>query len=276
VAQNHPEEKSALKMSTAVAAERESFEIAGRVFTSRLIVGTGKYRSFEEMKAAHIASGAEMVTVAVRRVPLDRKTESFLDHLDPKLTILPNTAGCYSADEAVRTARLAREALQTDLIKLEVIGDQTTLLPDNEQTLAAARVLVGEGFKVLPYFTDDLIMAKKLLDAGCAAVMPLAAPIGSGLGVQNPANLSIMREQLPDATIIVDAGVGTASDAAIALELGMDAVLMNTAIAEARDAARMAKAMRLAVEAGRLAYLAGRMPKRLYASASSPLAGVVR
>jgi thiazole synthase len=263
-------------MSTAVATDSETFEIAGRVFTSRLIVGTGKYRSFEEMKAAHVASGAEMVTVAVRRVPLDRKTESFLDHLDPKLTILPNTAGCYTADEAVRTARLAREALRTDLVKLEVIGDQTTLLPDNEQTLEAARVLVREGFKVLPYFTDDLIMAKKLLDAGCVAVMPLAAPIGSGLGVQNPANLAIMREQLPDATIIVDAGVGTASDAAIALELGMDAVLMNTAIAEARDAARMAKAMRLAVEAGRLAYLAGRMPKRLYASASSPLAGVVR
>jgi thiazole synthase len=263
-------------MSTAVEANRETFEVAGRAFASRLIVGTGKYRSFEEMKAAHLASGAEMVTVAVRRVPLDRKTESFLDHLDPSLTILPNTAGCYTADEAVRTARLAREALRTDLIKLEVIGDQTTLFPDNEQTLEAARVLVREGFQVLPYFTDDLIMAKKLLDAGCAAVMPLAAPIGSGLGVQNPANLRIMREQLPDAVIIVDAGVGTASDAAIALELGMDAVLMNTAIAEARDASAMAKAMRLAVEAGRLAYLAGRMSRRLYASASSPLAGVVR
>ncbi|HEX8284361.1 MAG TPA: thiazole synthase [Pyrinomonadaceae bacterium] len=263
-------------MSTAVEATAETFEVAGRVFSSRLIIGTGKYRSFEEMKAAHRASGAEMVTVAVRRVPLDRKTESFLDHLDPSLVILPNTAGCYTAEEAVRTARLAREALQTDLIKLEVIGDQTTLFPDNEQTLEAARVLVREGFKVLPYFSDDLIMAKKLLDAGCAAVMPLAAPIGSGLGVQNPANLAIMREQLPDATIIVDAGVGTASDAAVAMELGVDAVLMNTAIAEASDAGRMAKAMRLAVEAGRLAYLAGRMPKRLYASASSPLAGVVR
>ena len=263
-------------MSTAVEAKSETFEIGGRTLRSRLIVGTGKYRSFEEMKAAHRASGAEMVTVAVRRVPLDRKTESFLDHLDPKLTILPNTAGCYTADEAIRTARLAREALQTELIKLEVIGDQTTLFPDNEQTLEAARVLVGEGFAVLPYFTDDLIMAKKLLDAGCAAVMPLAAPIGSGLGVQNPANLRIMREQLPDATIIVDAGVGTASDAAIALELGMDAVLMNTAIAEAQDAEQMATAMRLAVEAGRRAYLAGRMPRRLYASASSPLAGVVR
>ncbi len=263
-------------MSTAVQADRETFEVAGRAFASRLIVGTGKYRSFEEMKAAHRASGAEVVTVAVRRVPLDRKTESFLDHLDPSLVILPNTAGCYTAEEAIRTARLAREALQTDLVKLEVIGDQTTLFPDNEQTLEAARVLVREGFKVLPYFSDDLIMAKKLLDAGCAAVMPLAAPIGSGLGVQNPANLAIMREQLPDAVIIVDAGVGTASDAAVAMELGVDAVLMNTAIAEAADAARMATAMRLAVEAGRLAYLAGRMPKRLYASASSPLAGVVR
>src|ERR671938_621748 len=263
-------------MSTVAPATTDKFEIAGRTFTSRLIIGTGKYRSYEEMKAAHQASGAEMVTVAVRRVPLDRSSESFLDHLDPQLAILPNTAGCYTAEEAIRTARLAREALSTDLIKLEVIGDQTTLFPDNEQTLEAARVLVKEGFTVLPYFSDDLVMAKKLLDAGCAAVMPLAAPIDSGLGVQNPANLRIMREQLPDATIIVDAGVGTASDAAVAMEIGVDAVLMNTAIAEARDAARMATAMRLAVEAGRLAYLAGRMPKRLYASASSPLAGVVR
>jgi thiazole synthase len=254
----------------------DKFEIAGHTFTSRLIVGTGKYRSFEEMKAAHRASGAEMVTVAVRRVPLDRSEESFLDHLDPSLKILPNTAGCYDAETAIRTARLAREALQTDLIKLEVIGDQTTLFPDNEQTLEAARVLVKEGFVVLPYFTDDLIMAKKLLDAGCAAVMPLAAPIGSGLGVQNPANLRIMREQLPDATIIVDAGVGTASDAAIAMELGADAILMNTAIAEARDSVRMANAMRLAIEAGRLAYMAGRMPKRLYANASSPLTGIIK
>ena len=263
-------------MSTAVESQREKLIIAGREFHSRLIIGTGKYRSFEEMKAAHKASGAEMVTVAVRRVPLDRSSESFLDHLDPRLAILPNTAGCYTAEEAVRTARLAREALSTDLIKLEVIGDQTTLFPDNEQTLEAARVLVSEGFVVLPYFTDDLIMAKKLLDAGCPAVMPLAAPIGSGLGVQNPANLAIMREQLPDATIIVDAGVGTASDAAIAMELGADAVLMNTAIAESQNPAQMATAMRLAIEAGRLAYLAGRMPKRLYASALSPLTGVVR
>jgi thiazole synthase len=270
--------KGALIMSSAITAKAsaESFEIGSRVFRSRLIIGTGKYRSYDEMRNAHLASGAEMVTVAVRRVPLDRSTESFLDYLEPSLQILPNTAGCYSAEEAIRTARLAREALQTDLLKLEVIGDQTTLFPDNEQTLEAARTLVKEGFVVLPYFNDDLIMAKKLLDAGCAAIMPLAAPIGSGLGIQNPANLRIMREQLPDATIIVDAGVGTASDAAIAMELGADAVLMNTAIAEAVDSAKMAEAMKLAIEAGRLAYVAGRMPKRLYASASSPLTGVVR
>jgi len=263
-------------MSTAATGLSNHFEIAGEVFHSRLIIGTGKYRSYDEMKAAHRASGAEMVTVAVRRVPLDRSSESFLDHLDPSLQILPNTAGCYSADEAVRTARLAREALNTAWIKLEVIGDQTTLFPDNEQTLEAARILVKEGFIVLPYFSDDLIMAKKLLDAGCPAVMPLAAPIGSGLGVQNPTNLRIMREQLPGATIIVDAGVGTPSDATIAMELGADAVLMNTAIAEAADSAKMAEAMKLAIQAGRLAYVAGRMPKRLYASASSPLTGVVR
>src|SRR6478752_5648428 len=254
----------------------DKFTLAGKEFSSRLIIGTGKYRSFDEMKAAHTASGAEMVTVAVNRVPLDRKTESFFDHLNPKMQILPNTAGCYDADHAIRTARLAREALETDWIKLEVIGDQVTLLPDNEQTLEAARVLVKEGFVVLPYFSDDLIMAKKLLDAGCTAIMPLAAPIGSGLGVQNPANLRIMREQLPDATIIVDAGVGTASDAAIAMELGADAVLMNTAIAEAKDPGGMASAMKLAIQAGRLAYLSGRMQKRLYASASSPLSGTLK
>ncbi len=257
-------------------ASSESLIIAGRVFNSRLIIGTGKYRSHDEMRAAHQASGAELVTVAVRRVPLDRSSESFLDHLDPALQILPNPAGCYTAEAAVRTARLAREALQTDLLKLEVIGDQTTLFPDNEQTLEAARILVKEGFVVLPYFNDDLIMAKKLLDAGCAAIMPLAAPIGSGLGVQNPANLRIMREQLPDATLIVDAGVGTASDAAIAMELGADGVLMNTAIAEAADPAKMGTAMKLAIQAGRLAYLSGRMTKRLYASASSPLQGVIK
>jgi thiazole synthase len=265
-------------MSTAITAtdSTDLFKIGDREFASRLIIGTGKYRSFDEMQKAHRASGAEMVTVAVRRVPLDRSSESFLDYLDPNLQILPNTAGCYTAEDAIRTARLAREALGTDFLKLEVIGDQTTLFPDNEQTLEAAKVLVKEGFIVLPYFNDDLIMAKKLLDAGCVAIMPLAAPIGSGLGVQNPANLRIMREQLPDATIIVDAGVGIASDAAIAMELGADAVLMNTAIAEAQDSVAMAEAMKLAIQAGRLAYRAGRMSKRLYASASSPLAGVIK
>ena len=252
--------------------------VAGRQFSSRLIVGTGKYRTFQEMQRCHEASEAAMVTVAVRRVNLtDRSKESLLDYIDrTKLFILPNTAGCYDAEHAIRTARLAREALETEWIKLEVIGDQVTLLPDNEQTLDAARVLVKEGFVVLPYFTDDLIMAKKLLDAGCPAVMPLAAPIGSGMGVQNPSNLRIMREQLPDATIIVDAGVGVPSDAAIAMELGADAILMNTAIAESRDPAQMATAMKLAVEAGRLAYLSGRMPKRLYASASSPIEGAIK
>lgn len=252
------------------------FTLAGKTFNSRLIIGTGKYRTYDEMQRAHRASGAEMVTVAVNRVPLDRKTESFLDYLAPEMQILPNTAGCYDAEHAIRTARLAREALETDWIKLEVIGDPVTLLPDNEQTLEAARILVKEGFIVLPYFSDDLIMAKKLLDAGCPAVMPLAAPIGSGMGVQNPSNLRIMREQLPDAVIIVDAGVGVPSDAAIAMELGADAILMNTAIAEARDPERMAAAMKLAVEAGRLGYLAGRMPKRLYASASSPIEGAIK
>ena len=252
--------------------------IGGKAFKSRLIVGTGKYASLAQNRDAVEASGAEMVTVAIRRFDLaDRGQGSLLDYISPeKYTYLPNTAGCYTAEDAVRTARLAREALQTDLLKLEVIGDQTTLFPDNEQTLEAARILVKEGFVVLPYFNDDLIMAKKLLDAGCAAIMPLAAPIGSGLGVQNPANLRIMREQLPDATMIVDAGVGTASDAAIAMELGADGVLMNTAIAESEDPAKMATAMKLAIEAGRLAYEAGRMPKRLYASASSPLTGVIR
>ncbi len=228
------------------------------------------------MQQAHTASGAEMVTVAVNRVPLDRATESFLDYLAPQMQILPNTAGCFDAEHAIRTARLAREALETDWVKLEVIGDKITLLPDNEQTLEAARVLVKEGFIVMPYFSDDLIMAKKLLDIGCPCVMPLAAPIGSGLGIQNPSNLKIMREQLPDAIIIVDAGVGVPSDAAIALELGADAILMNTAIAEAKDSVQMATAMNYAVKAGRLAYLSGRMPKRLYASASSPIEGAIK
>ena len=254
----------------------DQFSLADTLLKSRLIIGTGKYRSYDEMKAAHAASGAEMVTVAVNRVPLDGSSESFLDHLDDKMRILPNTAGCYDAEHAIRTARLAREALETEWIKLEVIGDPVTLLPDNEQTLQAAKVLVKEGFMVLPYFTDDLIMAKKLLDAGCPAIMPLAAPIGSGMGIQNPSNLRIMREQLPDAIIIVDAGVGVPSDAAIAMELGADAILMNTAIAESRDPAQMATAMNLAVQAGRLAYLSGRMPKRLYASASSPIEGAIK
>jgi thiazole synthase len=252
------------------------FKLADVTFNSRLIIGTGKYRSHQEMQAAHTASGAQMVTVAVNRVPLDRATESFLDYLNPQMKILPNTAGCFDAEHAIRTARLAREALETDWVKLEVIGDKITLLPDNEQTLEAARVLVKEGFIVLPYFSDDLIMAKKLLDIGCPAVMPLAAPIGSGLGVCNPANLKIMREQLPDAVIIVDAGVGVPSDAAIAMELGADAILMNTAIAEAKDSVQMATAMNYAVQAGRLAYLSGRMPKRLYASASSPIEGAIK
>ncbi len=252
--------------------------IAGREFTSRLIIGTGKYRTSEEMVEAFNRSGAEMITVAVRRVNItDRSQPSLLDFIDlKKFSILPNTAGCYTTDEAVRTARLAREVGLSDWVKVEVIGDQRTLFPDNEATLEATKILVKEGFTVLPYFGDDLIMAKKLIDAGAAAVMPLAAPIGSGLGIQNPNNLRILREQITAVPIIVDAGVGTASDACLAMELGIDGLLMNTAIAEAREAGAMAEAMKLAVEAGRLAYLSGRMPKRLYASASSPVEGVVR
>ena len=252
--------------------------IAGRAFKSRLIVGTGKYRSFQEMARAHAASGADMVTVAVRRANLtDKSKESLLDYIDrEKIFILPNTAACYTADEAIRTARLAREVGLSNWVKLEVIGDQQTLFPDTEQLIEATRVLVKEGFVVLPYTNDDLIAARKLIDAGAAAVMPLAAPIGSGLGVQNPANLRILRERITEVPMIVDAGVGTASDAAVAMELGADGVLMNTAIAEAQDAVLMAEAMRDAVIAGRKCYLAGRMPKRLYASASSPLSGVVR
>jgi thiazole synthase len=252
--------------------------IAGREFRSRLIVGTGKYRSHEEMVEAFERSGAGMITVAVRRVNVtDRSQPSLLDFIDLKrYAILPNTAGCYTAEEAVRTARLAREVGLSDWVKVEVIGDQKTLFPDNEATLEATRILVREGFTVLPYFTDDLIMARKLIDAGAAAVMPLAAPIGSGMGIQNPNNLRIMREQITEVPIIVDAGVGTASDACLAMELGMDGLLMNTAIAEAENPGDMAEAMKLAVNAGRLAYLAGRMPRRLYASASSPVSGVIR
>jgi len=255
----------------------ELLTIAGREFHTRLIVGTGKYRSFQEMARCHQAAGAEMVTVAVRRVNLtDRSKESLLDYIDrSKIFILPNTAGCYTADDAIRTARLAREVGLSNWIKLEVIGDEKTLFPDNEGLLEATRVLVKEGFVVLPYTNDDVVNARKLVDAGAAAVMPLAAPIGSGLGIQNIANLRIFRETITAVPVIVDAGVGTASDAAIAMELGADGVLMNTAIAAAEDSERMAKAMKLGVEAGRLAYLAGRMPKKLYASASSPLVGAV-
>ena len=252
--------------------------IVDREFSSRLIVGTGKYRSFEQMARCHELSGAGCVTVAVRRVNLtDRSKESLLDFIDrEKLFILPNTAGCYTADEAIRAARLGREVGLSNWVKLEVIGDEKTLFPDNEGLLEATRVLVKEGFVVLPYTNDDLVSARRLIDAGAAAVMPLAAPIGSGLGIQNHNNLRILREMITAVPLIVDAGVGTASDAAEAMELGADGVLMNTAIAEAEDAEKMALAMKLAVEAGRLAYEAGRMARRAYASASSPLQGVVR
>jgi len=252
--------------------------IAGRAFGSRLIVGTGKYRSFQEMARAHEASGAEMVTVAVRRVNLsDRSKESLLDYIDrAKFFLLPNTAACYSAEEAIRTARLGREAGLSEWVKLEVIGDEQTLFPDTEELVRATKALVKEGFIVLPYTSDDLIVARKLIDAGAAAVMPLGAPIGSGMGIQNLASLRILRERITEVPLILDAGVGTASDAAIAMELGADGVLMNTAIAGAQDAVLMAEAMRAAVEAGRKAFLAGRIPKKLYATASSPLAGVVK
>ncbi len=252
--------------------------IGGREFQSRLFVGTGKYRSFPEMARCHAASGAEVVTVAVRRVNLtDRSKESLLDYIDrEKFFLLPNTAGCYTADEAIRTARLAREVGLSNWVKLEVIGDEKTLFPDNQGLLEATRVLAKEGFVVLPYTNDDLVNARRLIDAGAAAVMPMAAPIGSGLGIQNLTNLRILREMITEVPLIVDAGVGTASDAAIAMELGYDGLLMNTAIAEAEDAEMMARAMKLAVEAGRCAYLAGRMPKKLYAAASSPMVGAVR
>src|SRR5438067_2848872 len=254
-----------------------TLKIAGREFQSRLIVGTGKYRSFQEMQRCHEASGAEMVTLAVRRVNLtDRSKESLIDYIDRSHTfILPNTAACYTAEDAIRTARLAREVGLSNWVKLEVIGDEKTLFPDNEGLLEATRILAKEGFVVLPYTNDDLVNARKLIEAGAAAVMPLAAPIGSGLGIQNTTNLRILREMITEVPLIVDAGVGTASDAAIAMELGFDGVLMNTAIALAEESEKMALAMKLAVEAGRLAYLAGRMPKKMYASASSPLAGVV-
>ncbi|HEU0119934.1 MAG TPA: thiazole synthase [Bryobacteraceae bacterium] len=255
----------------------EGIEIAGRRFASRLFVGTGKYRSNAEMAACHTASGSDVVTVAVRRVNLnDTSGESLLDYIPrDKYFLLPNTAACYTADEAIRTARLAREVGLSHWVKLEVIGDAETLFPDNEGLIEATRVLAKEGFVVLPYTTDDLINARKLIDAGAAAVMPLAAPIGSGLGIQNLTNLRILREKITSVPLIVDAGVGTASDAVVAMELGYDGILMNTAIASADDAVKMAEAMKYGVQSGRLAFEAGRMGKKLYATASSPMDGKV-
>jgi len=249
--------------------------LGGKEFTSRLIVGTGKYSTLPIMRDAHEASGAEIVTIAVRRVSLPGTGESILDYIDTKrFTLLPNTAGCYTADEAIRTCYLAREAGLGEMVKLEVIGDQRTLFPDVEGLLEATKTLAREGFTVMPYSNDDPVVAKKLQDAGAACVMPLGAPIGSGLGIRNPYNIKIILESVT-VPVIVDAGVGTASDAAIAMELGCDGVLMNTAIAEAKDPVLMAGAMKAAVEAGRLAYLAGRMQKRRYADPSSPLAGLI-
>ena len=250
--------------------------IAGRSFNSRLLIGTGKYATFEQMTEALEKSGAEIVTVAVRRINIsDKSKESLLHHIDTKkYTLLPNTAACYTAEDAIRTARLGREAGLSELVKLEVIGDEKTLFPDNEGLMEAAKVLVKEGFVVLPYTNDDPIVCKKLEDIGCAAVMPLAAPIGSGLGIRNPYNIRIILENA-NVPIIVDAGVGTASDAALAMELGVAGVLMNTGIAGAKDPIMMAEAMGAAVEAGRKAFLAGRIPKKLYATASSPLEGTV-
>lgn len=250
--------------------------IAGREFNSRLMVGTGKYASNEQMVAALEASGAEIITVAVRRVNLAEMGKGcMLDYIDPKkYTLLPNTAACFTAEDAIRTCRLAREAGLSDMVKLEVLGDEKTLFPDNEELLKAAKVLVAEGFTVLPYCSDDVILCKKLEQLGCAAVMPLAAPIGSGLGIRNPYNLKIIMEAV-SVPVIVDAGVGTASDAALAMELGCDGILMNTAIAGAKDPVAMATAMKLGVEAGRLAFEAGRIPKKLYATASSPLTDLI-
>jgi thiazole synthase len=253
------------------------FKLAGKTFKSRLIVGTGKYKDFAETRSAVEQSGAEIVTVAVRRVNItERGKENLLDYLDPRhYQILPNTAGCYTAEEAIRTCRLAREVGVGDMVKLEVIGDEKTLFPDVPATIEAAKVLVKEGFKVLPYITDDPVTCLKLQEVGCVAVMPLAAPIGSGLGIRNPYNLAIIVEQAK-VPVIVDAGVGTASDAAEAMELGCDGVLMNTAIAGAKDPLAMARAMKLGIEAGRIAFLSGRIEKKLYATASSPITGIVR
>jgi thiazole synthase len=256
--------------------ENDKLVIGGKEFKSRLIVGSGKYKDFQQTKEATEASGAEMITVAVRRVNItDPNQDSLLNYIDTsKIMILPNTAGCYTAEEAVLTAKLAREALGHGFVKLEVIGDEKTLYPNMIETLKAAEILVKEGFTVLPYITDDPVMAKRFEDIGCAAVMPLAAPIGSGLGLQNPYNILFIKEAVK-IPVIVDAGIGTASDAAIVMELGVDGVLMNTAIAQAKDPIKMAVAMKHAVIAGRLAYLAGRIPKKMYASASSPMEGVI-
>ena len=254
----------------------EGLLIAGRRFSSRLIVGTGKYPSNEIMAEAHRRSGAEMVTVAVRRVDLKAREESLLGYIDTSgMMILPNTAGCYTADDAVRTARLGREAGLSEWVKLEVIGDEQTLFPDTAALIEATKILTREGFIVLPYTNDDLIVARRLIDAGASAIMPLGAPIGSGLGIQNVTAMKILRERIHEVPLIVDAGVGTASDAVLAMELGADGVLMNTAIAGARDPGAMAEAMNYAVRAGRLAWEAGRIPRKLYATASSPLEGVV-
>jgi thiazole synthase len=254
----------------------DTFVIADRTFESRLIVGTGKYSSHQVMVRAHDASGADMITVAVRRVNIsDRSKQSLLDYIDTsRYFLLPNTAGCYTADEAIRTARLGREAGLSNWVKLEVIGDERTLFPDNAALIEATQVLAAEGFVVLPYTTDDPVVCRKLEEAGAAAIMPLGAPIGSGLGIQNVNNLRIIRE-FARVPLIVDAGVGTASDAAIAMEIGADGVLMNTAIAGAQDPIAMAEAMKLAVRAGRLAYLSGRIPRKMYATASSPVEGMV-
>ncbi len=261
---------------TAPPQGEDSFTISGRTFNSRLIIGTGKYASYAQNAEAARAAGAEIVTVAVRRVNIsDPSSDRLVDHVSPdEFTYLPNTAGCFTADDAIRTLRLAREAGGWTLVKLEVLADQKTLYPDMMETLRAAELLIKEGFEVMVYCSDDPVYARRLEEIGCCAIMPLGAPIGSGLGIQNPVNIRLIVEQAR-VPVLVDAGVGTASDAAIAMELGCDGVLMNTAIAEARDPVRMARAMKLAVQAGRDAYLAGRMPKKKYADPSSPLAGLI-
>jgi thiazole synthase len=262
-------------METSTERDLKPLQIGDKVFKSRLIVGTGKYASFEQNRQALEISGAEMITVAVRRIELDKTKDSILNFIDPqKYTLLPNTAGCYSVKEAVMTAQLAREAGLGNFVKVEVIGDEKTLFPDNEATLEASEILVKDGFTVLPYCSDDVVLCRKLEDVGCAAVMPLAAPIGSGLGICNPYTIKLIKEAA-NVPVIVDAGVGTASDASRAMELGVDGLLMNTAIACAEDPLKMAQAMKQAVESGRLAYEAGRIPRKLYASASSPLVGLI-